>query len=84
MNTEPAFPCPVGHIECAHPIGMSLRDYLAAKVVGVLITSAENQVVTKGLYLSPNDVSRIRTDIAISSYAYADAMLAERAKSNTP
>lgn len=25
----PAFPCPVGHIECKHPEGMSVRVWLA-------------------------------------------------------
>jgi len=59
---EPAFPCPVGHVECYHPTGMTLRDYFAAKAMTGLLA------VTK----SSGD------DIAKAAFIMADAMLKAR------
>lgn len=36
-----AFPCPAGHIECRHPIGMSMRDYFAAKAMAALVSTGD-------------------------------------------
>ena len=29
IGDQPAFPCPVGHIECHHPTGLTKREWLA-------------------------------------------------------
>jgi hypothetical protein len=33
----PAFPCPVGHIECKHPVGMSLRAHFAGQAMQAIV-----------------------------------------------
>lgn len=37
QKSEPAFPCPGGHIECYHPTGMTLRDYFAGQALIALL-----------------------------------------------
>lgn len=67
-NGGPAFPCPVGHIECAHPEGMSLRDYFAAKAQEGFIASLPQGI----------EPAEIRTGMARDCYEIADAMIAAR------
>lgn len=47
--------------------GMTLRDYFAAKAMQALLTHGQG-------------LATERTKLACGAYAYADAMLAERAK----
>lgn len=57
-----------------HDKGMSLRDYFAAKAMqGMLAYPGDEQ---RGSHHNNNDAD----GVAQMSYAYADAMLAERAK----
>ena len=72
MNNPPAFPCPVGHIECSHPTGMTLRDYFAACALtaifrGAFIAAAAGRPI-------PN------SDVVKEAFQIADLMLAEREK----
>ncbi len=67
----PAFPVPDsdsrGHIECSH-IGMTLRDYFAAKASEDDI-KAHRTTDGSGLYIGSREEAK---------FAYADAMLAAR------
>lgn len=73
-----AFPL-VDHVDSQNnfksaEIGMSLRDYFAAKAMqGMLAYPGDEQ---RGSHHNNNDAD----GVAQMAYAYADAMLAERAK----
>ena len=67
-ENPPAFPSAMGY---TGPMGMSLRDYFAAKVMQSILSSP---------HLSPN--SKSISDVSTDSYKLADAMLAERSKQN--
>ena len=68
----PAFPCPVGHIECNHPEGMSLRAYMATKFLASLINSDYNTARPEGYIVEAT---------AACAVHYADALI-ERLKQN--
>lgn len=72
-NGGPAFPCPVGHIKCEHPEGMTLRDYFAAQALPTCISNT-----------TPEDVqkfgSKVYPMVAETAYAFADAMLKARGR----
>ena len=72
----PAFPFPVLHGDGA-PTGMTLRDYLAAKVDVSVYTPFENMKAALGR--APK-VGEMAEYIAELRYIEADLMLAERAK----
>lgn len=36
----PAFPCPEGHIECYHPVGLSKREHVATEMLKAMVSSA--------------------------------------------
>jgi hypothetical protein len=73
----PAFPCPVGHIECFHPPGMSLRDYFAAKAMAGICGNS-------GGAFQPNSISGwglvncVTEDLAKLAYQISDEMLKAR------
>lgn len=73
MNNEindggPAFPCPVGHMSCAHPEGMSLRDWFAGQALA-------------GLCANPDINCNVAEDyLAAIALERADAMLKARGK----
>lgn len=70
-NGGPAFPNE-SHLYSEQRLGMSLRDYFAAKVVAAAISGG----MADGAHL---DRSAIKL-AAAAAYVAADAMLAERAK----
>ena len=70
VENSPAFPCPVGHIECNHPTGMTLRDYFAAKAM---------QGIVSNVYF-PTAKQYGAEQLAQDAYQIADAMLGEREK----
>lgn len=65
----PAFPCPVGHIECAHPEGMSLRDWYAGQALSGVLASRDREYSF--------------ADFAADAFGYADAMIAEKIERDT-
>lgn len=68
-----AFPVEGGEFSGLHADpGMSLRDFFAAKALGGLIANPDP--------ISGKTVHAVISHIAKTAYAYADAMLAERAK----
>jgi len=76
----PAFPCPVGHITCEHPTGMSLHDYYVGQALKGLI---ENELFCKNLaHQYSNDFAGADACVAKNSFSLADAMLVERGKRN--
>lgn len=68
---------------CGHDEGMTLRDWFAGMAMQALI--AKNKFMdTRGQNGEPitaDDMEQFRLDIAASSLAYADAMIAERSRS---
>ena len=69
-NGGPAFPCNeiyVGSMQAVSSIGISMRDYFAAKAMQGLLAGT----------LSPDAVWSLQ-DVAETSYNMADAMLRER------
>lgn len=72
----PAFPCPVGHIECHHPVGMTLRDYFAAKAMAAQLTNSD--MIEAVNHLEEEGETSGELLIARASYQYADAMLKAR------
>ena len=75
--TEPAFPVnelnnQTGHV-CAQYLGITTRDYFAAKAMAALISTplAEWPDVAHIILITPESVSEV-------AYALADAMLAVR------
>lgn len=79
-TSEPAFP--IGSGDMRDPVGISMRDYFAAKAMQGLIqkmplNDAENEFGRPSTY---GNVNKLRKDISTSAFAYADAMLAEREK----
>lgn len=87
MNTGgPAFPCPVGHIECAHPEGMTLRDYFAAKAMVSYIDFAMGSLRDDPEGFLSNKERAEKTlrefmqSVPEKAYDIADLMLAERSK----
>lgn len=87
----PAFPVPDGRGH-PHSFGMSLRDYLAAKaLVGMfsggghrdVAAAIEEECRDQAIATTATDIGHFAEErIASMAYAMADAMLAERAKSN--
>lgn len=81
----PAFPITVtdnsGQIAPTF-IGMSLRDYFAAKAMQSIISKLP--LVDREGEFSKNynqeDICKIHSDVSISAYCYADAMLEAREK----
>lgn len=71
----PAFPMAYteGTASCS-PVGMTLRDYFAAKALQAMISTSAAPCMSLG------DLQGIEPRIAESAYSVADAMLAERAK----
>lgn len=68
-NGGPAFPWCGNLNECPTiNLGMSLRDYFAAKAASALISKSSLRT------------DEMITAVAVASYGIADAMLAERAK----
>lgn len=63
----------------AVPLKLDLRDYFAGQALAGII-SAQVEFAKAGGLLNPDDVSR---HAASRSYEIADAMLAERAKSQS-
>jgi len=84
-NGGPAFPRPASidpEFDARLPsqIGMTLRDYFAAKAMQAIITKLP-VVDREGEFGSPvEDKIKYNADIANSAYWIADAMLEERAK----
>jgi hypothetical protein len=77
----PAFPRATGQDggwESA-PLGMSLRDYFAAKAMAALLPSFSSGILT----LKSGEPVREK-DVAEQAYAFADAMLKERANERSP
>ena len=82
MRNEPAFPRPMGynglphaeeHQSNASQIGMTLRDYFAAKALPEAISHERE--------LHRANLGQFRFDaVAHAAYVMADAMLAEREK----
>ena len=79
-NGGPAYPAPdaararFGETESDAFMGMTLRDYLAAKAMqGMLAYPGDEQ---RGSHHNNNDYDGVSS----MAYAYADAMLEERAK----
>lgn len=66
----------------AHPHGMSLRDYFAAHALGALIAKAPflDREGVYGKQAPQSDIDEFTAAMAASAYAYADAVLVERAK----
>lgn len=75
-NGGPAFP------DARSQIGMSLRDYFAAKVMHAeLNTAGANDVAAEALIDAAAVAGQtIEARVAYNAYRMADAMLAERAK----
>lgn len=86
-ENPPAFPDPVRSINPEtsrfDPLqagnGMTLRDYFAAKAMNAIIMSPnsylQNRIVVNDGYIHPETVSK-------EAYIIADAMLAERVKTD--
>lgn len=74
----PAFPCPVGHIKCAHPEGLSLRDYFAAKVLAAQMAWDSDQFGP--IEPSHDPMAAVRRARCENAYRYADAMLKARSQ----
>lgn len=73
----PAFPGAVLPEHQNHPVGMSLRDYFAAKAMQGELAAQDARNDGKGTgVLTPDSMS----EFAARCYATADAMLAEREK----
>lgn len=70
-NGGPAFPCPVGHIECEHLAGMSLRAHFA----GLAMQSAIMRLSSNEL-LTFKSGPQMRDTIANDAVMMADAMIA--------
>lgn len=77
-KNPPAFPCPVRHIDCNHPIGMTLRDYFAAAALtGMLSTGKAPKAREK------EDEGKCQGEIIANlAYFIADFMLIERENTN--
>lgn len=64
--------------------GMSLRDYFAAQALSGLVANETFTAFLRGLHWSLDSTERRNdagdADVAATSYALADAMIAERAK----
>lgn len=58
-------------------LGMTLRDYFAAKVLHGIVQRVESND-----FLMLEDEQKIKDSIASQCYSYADAMLRSRAKEN--
>ena len=85
---KPAFPCTYdkrmysGDMESFNDMGMSLRDYFAAKAMQALITKLplldkEGQYSEKA---QTDEIDAVRKGVAESAYNYANEMLKERDK----
>lgn len=74
-----AFPIPLDDRPGAYPAepGMSLRDYIAARVVGAAMVNASLTVQEDGNTLTRDSLDALAL-VARVSYAAADAMLAQR------
>ena len=76
---EPAFPAPEAarsHFgDPAVYMGMTLRDYFAAKAMQGFMLDVDRQLIETG-----EDPDAMLAEIAKCSYEFADAMLKERAK----
>ena len=73
-NGGPAFPI-VGQLYDVHEVGITMRDYFAARVMQGLISDANSVSEDTGKKLSiPHDAELI----ANASYAMSDAMLKAR------
>lgn len=78
MN-EPAFPC---ENRDRYFLGMTLRDYFAAKAMHSLIAKLPLQD-RDGEFSKPysqENINKVQQQICESAYYYADAMLKERSK----
>lgn len=73
MSNQPAFPTPVCatgfKVEASDELGMSLRDYFAAKALQGLMSRAWGDT---------NDADKLFKIWAASAYGLADAMLKAR------
>lgn len=86
-NGYPAFPTESEHQSGEnrwHFAGMTLRDYFAAKAMQAIISKmplfdSEGEFGKKS---TKPENKKINSDVAESAYYYADAMIAEREKSN--
>jgi hypothetical protein len=70
-DNPPAFPCAA---ENGHQSGMTLRDWFAGQAL------ANPDLSTR----TDSDALTAEQRTAVRAYRYADAMLAERAKKDTP
>ncbi len=70
----PAFPCPVGHIICEHPEGMSTRTWLAGMATDADVNEHRES------YEDINGKIQYTKTRERARFAYADAMLAQLRK----
>lgn len=68
-NGGPAFPVTLDHRGCVGAYGMTLRDWFAGQALNGYLASWSDD--TDPNFFEPHDVAK-------TSYAYADAMLAAR------
>jgi hypothetical protein len=67
----PAFPCPVGHIECAHPEGLSKRELLAA-----LAMAGDFASQTSDMGVIANDMTEEQIENRVDIYfRFAEAII---------
>ena len=43
---SPAFPCPVGHIQCDHPTGINVRTYIATEAMAAIVAGVSDPRTT--------------------------------------
>lgn len=74
-NGGPAFPTVAGNMVYSN--GMSLRDWFAGQALAALINKAPF-FDAQGEHGNAVDLIEFKSDMAVSAYFYADAMLAAR------
>lgn len=76
----PAFPCQLHNVECNHPTGMTLRDYLAGQALQGLLTQWSPKI-NDDYEEKELELRRYHMElVARTVYDYADAMLAQRTR----